>query len=135
MIISEQKITIIATREPKTKNVNDSLKWLGASLGLFNLRDRDLSCFRIFIVLLKNSKTEIGLSSDEIAYRSSLSRGTVIHHLNRLMKSGLVISKEHRYSLRVDNLKTLIEEVEHDVNDTIKKMKTVAKDIDEQLGL
>ena len=65
MIINEQKITLISTRRPRNKNVNEELKWLGASLGLFNVRDRDQSCFRIFIELLKSTKSDKNISSDE----------------------------------------------------------------------
>lgn len=135
MIVTEQKITIISTRKPKSQNINESLKWLGASLGLFNLRDRDQSCFRIFIELLKNARVEKGVSSDELAYRLNLSRGTVVHHINRLMKAGLVVAEKNRYALRVDSLNSLIEEIELDVTRTVNELKKVAKELDKYLGL
>ncbi|MFP4112654.1 MAG: ArsR/SmtB family transcription factor [Candidatus Woesearchaeota archaeon] len=135
MIVNEQKITIISLRKKKNENINEALRWLGASLGLFNLRDKDQSCFRIFIELLKHSKSQEGLSSDELAYRLSLTRGTVMHHINRLMKSGIVISNRNKYSLRVDNLASLVDELEEDMKRTISDMKKVATDIDKYLGL
>ena len=54
MAIIRQRITIINVRKPALRTINDELQWLGSSLGLFNLRDKDKSCFRIFIELLKN---------------------------------------------------------------------------------
>ena len=135
MIISKQKITIISTVKPKTQNVNDELRWFGASLGLFNLRDRDMSCFRIFIELLKSAKSRLSLSSDEIAYKLNLSRGTVMHHINRLMSAGIVVSDRNRYSLRVENLDLLIDELEKDFARTFAELKKVARDIDGHLGL
>jgi len=135
MIRFHQKITIINIRKPAAKNINHELQWLGTSLGLFNLRDKDKSCFRIFIELLKSAKNRRALSSDELAYRLSLSRGTVVHHINKLMDAGIVIHHQGRYMLRVDNLSSLIEEVEKDLKRTCDGLKAVAKEIDGMLDL
>jgi len=130
-----QKITIINIRRPAQKNINQELQWLGSSLGLFNLRDKDKSCFRIFIELIKNAKYQTQLSSDELAYRLDLSRGTVVHHLHKLLDSGVVVPSEKGYILRVNTLQELIDEVEKDVARTISGLREMAKDIDEELGL
>ena len=135
MVFIRQRITIINIRKPREQNVNQELQWLGSSLGLFNLRDKDKSCFRVFIELLKSSKARQTLTSDDLAERLSLSRGTIIHHINRLMESGLVIHEGNRYILRVENLKSLIEEVEKDIKRACEDLKGVAKEIDERLGL
>ena len=127
------KITIIKIRKPVRNELNEELQWVGASLGLFNLRDKDRSCFRIFVELLKSSKRGIGLSSDEIALRSGLSRGTVIHHINKLIESGLVIVEERKYVLREAKLEPLIDEVEKDVIRSLDGLRAIAKDIDEKL--
>ncbi len=135
MIIRHQKITIINVRKPCQRNINHELQWLGTSLGLFNLRDKDKSCFRIFLELLKAAKTKSPLTSDEIAEKLKLSRGTVIHHVTRLMESGLVIHERNKYMLRVDNLNLLISELEKDVQRTLGDLKEVATDIDDWMGL
>ena len=57
MALIQQRITIIRMRRPETPSLNEELQWFGSSLGLFNLRDKDKSCFRIFIELLKATKT------------------------------------------------------------------------------
>jgi hypothetical protein len=49
MLIKHQKITIVNVRRPSERNINHELQWLGTSLGLFNLRDKDKSCFRLFL--------------------------------------------------------------------------------------
>jgi len=115
--------------------VNQELQWFGSSLGLFNLRDRDKSTFRVFIELLKSSKAKQTLTSDELALRLALTRGTIIHHINKLMESGLVIHEGNKYILRVENLKSLIEEVEKDLKRACDDLKEVAKEIDVRLGL
>ena len=135
MVYIRQRITIVNIRRPAEKNVNQELQWLGSSLGLFNLRDKDKSCFRVFIELLKSAKHKNELSSDELALKLSLSRGTIIHHINKLMESGLVVHEGSRYTLRVDNLKSLIDEVEKDIQRTCEDLKDIAKEIDERLGL
>ncbi len=135
MIVSKHKITIIDMRKPSSENINYELQWLGSSLGLFGLRDKDKSCFRIFIELLKATKTHCPYSSDELAARLKLTRGTVVHHLNKLMESGMVVNEKNRYLLRVDNLYELITEVEKDIKRACDNLKEVAKEIDKKLGL
>ena len=130
-----QRITITSVRKPVQKNVNQELQWLGSSLGLFNLRDKDKSCFRVFIELIKNAKLGKPLSSDEIAYSLGLSRGTVIHHLNKLLDSGIAVEAERGYILRVSNLRGLINEVEKDLERTLDELREMAEEIDKSLGL
>lgn len=133
--VYHQRITIVKSRRPVDKTINQELQWFGHSLGLFNLRDKDKSCFRVFIELLKSAKRKQALSSDELSIRLDLSRGTVIHHINRLIDSGLVVHEKKKYLLRVNNLKELIEEVKRDIDRTCLDLKEVADDIDRRLGL
>ena len=135
MAFIRQMITIVNIRKPAEHNVNQELQWFGSSLGLFNLRDRDKSTFRVFIELLKSAKGRKLLTSDELAAKLSLSRGTIIHHINKLIESGLVIHEGNQYTLRVENLKSLIEEIEKDIKRACDDLKEVAKEIDERLGL
>ena len=130
-----QKITIIKSRVPVHKDLNEELQFFGNSLGLFSLRDKDKSCFRIFIELLKATKKNNPLTSDEIADKLKLSRGTVVHHINRLMESGIVVNQKNRYMLRVDNLEILIEELEKDIKRNLEDLRSIAGDIDKRLGL
>ena len=134
-MIRYQRITIMNVRRPSEKNINQELQWLGNSLGLFNLRDKDKSCFRIFIELLKATKRKMPVSSDELALRLNLSRGTIIHHVNKLMDSGIVVPDKRGYILRVDNLKSLIDAVEKDVRRACDDLRDVAEDIDNRLQL
>jgi predicted transcriptional regulator len=135
MIINHQKITIINIRKPAQRNVNQDLQWFGTSLGLFNLRDKDKSNFRIFLELLKSAKTKKPLTSDDIAANLKLSRGTVIHHINKLMEAGLVIHEKGKYLLRVDNLSMLISELEKDIQRSLGDLKDIASDIDKWIGI
>ena len=133
--VHRYRITITSSRKPAERVINRELQWLGDSLGLFNLRDKDKSCFRIFIELLKSTKRKNPLSSDELASKLDLTRGTVIHHINRLMDSGIVVHERKKYLLRVDNLRELVDEVKKDIERTCSDLKEVAEDIDRRLGL
>ena len=102
---------------------------------MFNLRDKDKSCFRIFLELIKAAKKGIPMTSDDIADKLGLSRGTVIHHINKMIESGIIIHMDNRYMLRVDNLTQLIQELRKDIDRTIEDMREIAEDIDRWLEL
>jgi len=129
------RITIVQISKPVRHDINAELQWLGDSLGLFSLRDKDKSCFRMFVELIKSAKSGTPLSSDELGERLHLTRGTVVHHLNRLMESGIVVSDKRRYVLRVEKLSSLVEEMEKDLERTYKNLKEIAEDIDRWMGL
>ncbi len=127
------KFTLIASRRPSSSNLNEELQWLGGSLGLFNRRDKDKSCFRVFIILLKEARRKGGVSSDEIADQTGLTRGTVVHHLNKLMHARLVNHENNHYVLMVRNLEALINSVQRDVEQTLSELRDVAREIDRQM--
>ncbi len=129
----QQRITIIKIRSPVNENLNEELQWFGTSLGLFNLRDKDRSCFRIFIELLKATKRNKAITSDELAEMLDLSRGTVVHHLHKLMETGLVVYEKPGYMLRVNNLSALIDELEEDVSRMCTSLRKIAGDIDKRM--
>ncbi|MCG2718380.1 MAG: winged helix-turn-helix transcriptional regulator [Nanoarchaeota archaeon] len=129
------KITILRIKKPKKEidpelKLNEELQWLCKSFGLFGERDKEKSCYRVFLELLRNNQ---GLTSDEIAVKTHITRGTVIHHINILMDRGLAISQKNRYKLRTRNLSKLIKEIEEDVEETFKEMEKIAKRIDKSL--
>jgi predicted transcriptional regulator len=121
------RITIIKTSKPDIQNINDLLQWFGGSLGLFNLRDKDRSCFRVFIVLLKAGKQSKGLSSEEIADLTVLSRGTIVYHLNKLIEAGLVREQSKKYYLEAENLQKLIAKLRMDMNQAFDTLSDIGK--------
>lgn len=129
-----KKITLVQIRRPSQEDINNELQWLGNSFGLFGLRDKDSSCFRIFITLIKRSHRNDPISSDDIAEKLALSRGTVVHHLIRLMETGLVVKEKEGYLLRENNLERLVRDMQRDVNAIFAELEDVAKEIDKKLG-
>ena len=135
MITRFRKVTIIKIEKPAKKDLNQEIQYISQSLGLFGIRDKEKSCFRVFLELLKASKNNKALSSEQIAQRSNLSRATVIHHLNHLIEHGLITYEDNRYKLIVSNMENLINEIQKNLNDVLKDLKKIAEDIDKELEL
>ncbi|MEK6848967.1 MAG: helix-turn-helix domain-containing protein, partial [Nanoarchaeota archaeon] len=100
MAFIQRRITIVTLRKPAHANLNEELQWFGSSLGLFGLRDKDKSMFRVFLELVKAAKSGNPLSSDELAETLNLTRGTVVHHINKLIEAGIVLYDGKHYWLR-----------------------------------
>lgn len=128
------KITIV-NKHSIPENVNDLLLAFGDSLGLFSARDKDKSCYRIFIVLVKALKLGVELTSDELALRTGLTRGTVIHHLNHLMATGIVTNYKNKYFIPVASLEELVQEMRSTLNNLFDDIELLAKRIDDDLDL
>ena len=56
------RFEVIKLRKTDEKNLNNELQWFGQSLGLFGDRDKEKSCFRVFLELLKATKRKKALS-------------------------------------------------------------------------
>ncbi|MFA4887596.1 MAG: ArsR family transcriptional regulator [Candidatus Nanoarchaeia archaeon] len=135
MIHEFRRVTIVRVRKPSKKDLNQDLQWFSNSLGLFTERDKEKSCFRIFVELIKAARRGQALNSDQIALKTNLSRATIIHHLSKLIESGLVVPHEGAFLLRVDNLEALVEEIKKDVMRSFEDLKEMAEELDDQLGL
>jgi len=128
-MIKEFSIRVTRYRRPKDMDLNEEFHFFSDSLGLFNDRDKEKSCFRIFFELIKASNEDIVLSSDDIAEKSNLSRATVIHHINKLMDSGLVVANKEGYLLRTDNFDSLLDQLQDEISKTIENLRSTAKNI------
>lgn len=135
MITYFRRATIIKIKKLEDNDLNEDLKWFSTSIGMFSSRDKEKSCFRIFIELLKALKEEKKLSSDKIAENTNLSRGSVIHHINRLLERDIIDIEDNKYSLKYQNLSTLTDHLENHILEAFKDIKKIAKKIDENLEL
>ena len=131
-MIEEFSITIKKIKRPKVSDLNQDIQIISHSLGLFTKRDKEKSCFRVFIEILKNKK---GLTAEEVTVNTNLTRATVIHHLNSLIKAGLIVKKGHRYYLRGNSSEGLIKEVSKDMDKTFNELNELARNIDSELTL
>lgn len=134
-MITFRKITFVHIRKPDQPELNQDIQWLGSALGLFGVRDKNSSCFRVFVELLKAAKVKKGLTSDQIAYLTDLSRGTVVHHLHRLIDAGIVGEMHHTYYLQRGKLVDIVREIQRQTNDFFQDLVNVADDVDKELQL
>src|SRR3989344_824377 len=129
-----KRFTIVRIRKIPSQDVNQELQWLGNAMGLFNLRDKESSCFRVFITLVKRAKNSQPISSEGIAEKLDLSRSTVLHHLNRLVDAGIVSREKGGYALREANLSQVVKNIHQDVETTFSELQKIADEIDKKLG-
>ena len=129
------RFIIIKNKRKDLNDTNEVLQIFSNTLGLFNDRDRERSCFRIFVELVKAEKERERLSSDELAENANLSRATVIHHIEKLEDFGLIKERKHRYYLAKTNFEDLIDFLKKDMDDIFKDLKRQAKYLDKEIGL
>jgi len=128
-----KRITISIEPIPES-NTNEQLHWISQALGLFNERDKEKSCHRIFVELIKAKKDNKQVNSQDLADRSHLSRATVLHHLDKLIESNIVMEKEHEFELIDSNLNAIILRLKKEMNDFMVEMEKMSKKLDEELG-
>ncbi|HDP73479.1 MAG TPA: transcriptional regulator [Candidatus Woesearchaeota archaeon] len=128
---SFRKVTVVNAVPPEEDSINSRIQWIALSLGFFSTRDKDKTCFRIFLELLRNSKKHIAVSSDDLSFRLKVSRGTVIHHLHKLQEAGIIESQENRYFLVSSSVKEMVEHLESQVSRSFEKIKKVSEELDE----
>jgi predicted transcriptional regulator len=120
--------------ERNGNDINTELQWLGRTIGLFPVRDRSSSRYRIFIELLKAAPSRTPLTSDEIAMRVGLTRGAVVHHLNELVPLNIVLRKSEGYILVDENLWALVKRIKLESKALLDDIAQAAKSIDNQLS-
>ena len=127
--------TVKDIRLPVTKDRVSDVEWICQCFGFMEFKDEERTATRVFKALLDAGKTGKGLTSQEIARKVKLTRGAVVHHLNRMIRSGLVIRRGSYYELRVRSLEKTVEEVERDITRVFENLKAVAREIDDSMNM
>lgn len=122
-------------REPTKKELNEDIEWVCNSLGFITPRDQDKTAYNILMALVKSAKDGQGMTSEELSQEVEPTVGSVIYHLKKLIKAGLVAKFGSEYELRMSSLVSTINEIEKEMVSTLEDIKNVAKDIDDKLGL
>ena len=117
------------------RDMKKDLEWFCDSFGIIGERDKEKTGFKIFKIILNSTKEGDPLKINDITVKTKLSRTTVIHHLKRMEESGLVIEKKRNYELRMECLHKVVDEIENDILRSLKEIKQIAKDIDEDLEI
>lgn len=74
------------------------------------------------------------MNSQDLADKSHLSRATVLHHLDKLVKSNIVIEKDYEFELVDSNISSMISRLKEEMNDFLGEMEKISKKLDEELG-
>ena len=130
-----RQFTVKKLREPVEKQLDKDIEWICTSLGFVTSRDQDKTAFRILKALIISAREGRGLTSEELTEYVEPTIGSVIYHLKKLMKAGLVVKLNSTYELRMNNFQRTIEEVEKEIVNTLDDIKKIARDIDHDLGL
>ena len=130
-----QQIIIKKVRSPAPGNLDEDIDFLCKSLGYFSQRDKNDTAGMIFRLLVKEAcNPEKCLTSDKIAERLDRSRGSVVHHLNHFIASGIVVREQNTYRLRSPSLRKSMEEIRVDIGRIMEQMLKIAEDVDDKLG-
>jgi DNA-binding MarR family transcriptional regulator len=126
---------LLSVRKPSTPEYEPDLEWICRTLGYLESRDKHKTAYLILKALVEAVAQDGGLTSDELSEKLALTRGTMIHHLNKMIKSGLVIFHEGKYKLRERSLKSTVEEIQRDITRLFEDLLSVAEAVDQNLGL
>lgn len=127
--------TLRKLKEPVTTDLGGDIAWVCNSLGFAAKRDQDKTAIKIMNALIHEAKRGKGLTSEQLAAVVKPTIGSVIYHLNKLAKAGLVTKERSVYQLRMNSLLTTIQEIEKDMLGTLDTLKHIATDVDKAAGL
>jgi predicted ArsR family transcriptional regulator len=108
---------------------------LSRCFGFLEPRDKMKTAARTFASIVEVLREKGGVSSDELAERVGVSRAAVVHHLNRMTGSGLVVRREGVYQLRAQNLENTVIEVQRDVARVFENLRRIAREIDRSMNM
>jgi predicted transcriptional regulator len=129
------KISIQDIRPPTKADEDEDLEWLCKSLNLFTQKDSEGSAHKVFKILVKSSIDGEPKTSTEIAEELQLARGTVLFHMKKFSKSGLVTrAAGRRYVLKESCLEDTISDMMRDTERIFERMRRVAAEIDKEFG-
>ena len=130
-----RQFTVKKLREPVEKKLDEDIEWVCNSLGFLTTRDQDKTAYRILKALIQSAREGKGLTSEELTQYVEPTIGSVIYHLKKLMKAGLVVKLNSTYELRMNSFLKTIDEIEREIIGTLGDIKKIAKDIDSTVGL
>lgn len=129
------KYTFKVFRKFPEENIPEDIRWVCYALDIVHPRDKDETVIQIFIELLEAVQKERGVTTQEIATKMGITRGTVLHHMKRLAHRGLVVRKGSIYELREHSLSYSIDRIVEDVNRYVNDILHVSEAIDRFYGL
>ncbi len=129
------RLVIRKIEPPFSNDPQKELEWICQTFGFFEEIDKEKTASAVFREVVSATEKGEGLTSTALANRVSMSRGAVINHLNKLMRSGLIVREGRYYVSRSKSMARTIEEIEEDIDRIFEKMKQRARLLDQQLNV
>jgi len=120
---------------PLTSDRDSDVEWMCKCFGFMEPRDKRRTAAKIFAVLVENANNDNGMSSDEIAEKVGVTRAGVIHHLSKMIGSGLAIQRQEGYKLRTRSVESTIIEVQRDIARVFENLTRIAREIDRTMNI
>lgn len=120
---------------PVEDDIEKDLDWLCHTLGLVSGRDIDKTVIKLLKTILYSQIEGRGITSDELADKLSLSRGTIDYHLRSLIDLGLLTRDKNLIKLRSSSLLRTISEIKKEVDDIFEEVFKISEHLDKHFGL
>jgi predicted transcriptional regulator len=131
--LNEYRLFLV--RKPPIVEIEQDIEWICRSFGFLESRDKNRTAYSIFRAIVEAARKGEGVSTDQLAQELNLSRGTMVHHINKMIKSGLVMFHEGQYKLRGRSLKSTIIEIQKDIDRFFSDVQYVVETIDQKMDL
>lgn len=109
----------------------DEIEGLCKALHIITKRDTDGTVTTVIRTMLTKSAGQ-PIGSSELADLTHLKRVTIIHHLKRLLKSGLVRKQEHKYVLCPSGFLEIVRQKRAEAEEMFDDAERLAKSLDSQ---
>jgi hypothetical protein len=95
--------------------------------------EKDKLAYEIFREIVEARKENRGVRTIEVTKKAHVTQAAVVYHMNTFVRNGIVIKQGRQYVLRGENLDRTFEELEFDMLRRMRRMRELAKRLDEEM--
>lgn len=133
MTVPAEEIRVRRLEKPSSRDPDNGINWICRAFGFSN-SDKDPTP-TIFREVLRASLKKRQVGSAIVSEKLDITRGGVVYHLNHMIESGVIVRDGRAYRLRCTTLERTVDEVEEDMLRMFRRIKEVAREIDENAGV
>jgi predicted transcriptional regulator len=128
----KKKQTAMIVPEIKTTPKNEPDENLAVICECFGIDpEKDKLAYEIFKEIIEAQKKDKGVRTIEITKRAHVTQAAVVYHMNTFIRNGIIIREGREYRLRGRTLDETFDELEQDMLRRMRRMRELAKRIDE----
>ncbi len=113
----------------KNRSLEELIKEFCYCLGISD------KCLKLMVLINKKMREKDKISLEEISKELGLPKTTVSYHIKKFEKIGFIKKNGKYYKFRDHKLQYIVDEMEYDLIKELKKLKELAKEIDEKLDI